>query len=635
MSLCRNTLSLILILLAGAASAATVTFDAWPLGRLYGSGTHMAGDLITMEQGVSCFAESYDSGSGPAFGTGQVYAANPNFGSGRSLGLNTIGMRFLFPQTSQETSIPFANFGGAMNLKVNNGQLWIFNDPLVMDEKTVAPGVTAYVTATDFGNVVVGVLTLDGPVQSVSVAGEELLLDDLEGRGVPAPDYAGDSGEACDIAVTYETQVLGTLWTNEGALLFTEAGIPVYAAAIQDGAGEVFESSQVVQTHDGVGTGNEARLTKSAHVFSPHDAGLTATRVSWVFHDYDGVVDLQVNRDVRYQGPALLLPANPAPGVSLSVATEFTPDGVKGRVTLNGPVEEVRIGGLRMDLDNVCFEFADGPILGTCDVSMDMQHLAPSTFWFPPDDQPGDVAFVKDGVEVRLAAYHHAGTDEFLTVSANNGLAGFDDGRVLYTQQSGVEFDLTALGGAAQFSVEYYASGGFENLQVNGATLWDLEMADMPAAVAPGVTLVNITEVQPSGSVKGKLVLTGDVQTVRLGGFALFLDNVCVLVHALHTDVADGAAPALLAGVGAFPNPFNPSTTVGFRLEAAARATVTIHDAAGRAVRNLADADLPAGEHALRWDGRDRIGATAAAGVYFARVTAGREVRVVKLALIK
>jgi len=135
--------------------------------------------------------------------------------------------------------------------------------------------------------------------------------------------------------------------------------------------------------------------------------------------------------------------------------------------------------------------------------------------------------------------------------------------------------------------------------------------------------------------VKGKLVLTGDVQTVRLGGFALFLDNVCVLVHALHTDVADGASPALLAGVGAFPNPFNPSTTVGFRLEAAARATVTIHDAAGRAVRTLADADLPAGEHALRWDGRDARGATAAAGVYFARVTAGREVRVVKLALLK
>lgn len=76
----------------------------------------------------------------------------------------------------------------------------------------------------------------------------------------------------------------------------------------------------------------------------------------------------------------------------------------------------------------------------------------------------------------------------------------------------------------------------------------------------------------------------------------------------------------------AAPNPFARATTLAFALPAAGRATLAIHDVAGRRVRVLADGELPAGPHAVRWDGRTDGGALAAPGVYLAvlETAAGR-----------
>jgi flagellar hook assembly protein FlgD len=52
------------------------------------------------------------------------------------------------------------------------------------------------------------------------------------------------------------------------------------------------------------------------------------------------------------------------------------------------------------------------------------------------------------------------------------------------------------------------------------------------------------------------------------------------------------------------------------------RVLVTVHDAAGRRVRTIAERVFPAGAAALRWDGLDDAGTRAAAGVYFVRAKA-------------
>ncbi|MDY0109355.1 MAG: FlgD immunoglobulin-like domain containing protein [Candidatus Krumholzibacteria bacterium] len=67
----------------------------------------------------------------------------------------------------------------------------------------------------------------------------------------------------------------------------------------------------------------------------------------------------------------------------------------------------------------------------------------------------------------------------------------------------------------------------------------------------------------------------------------------------------------------AYPNPFNPLTTIAFDLPRDARVRLRIHDVAGRLVRELVDADLTAGSHRIAWDGTDRAGSRQPSGVYF------------------
>ncbi|MGA9115276.1 MAG: choice-of-anchor D domain-containing protein [Bacteroidota bacterium] len=72
-----------------------------------------------------------------------------------------------------------------------------------------------------------------------------------------------------------------------------------------------------------------------------------------------------------------------------------------------------------------------------------------------------------------------------------------------------------------------------------------------------------------------------------------------------------------------YPNPFNPSTTISFRIPERADCTLGIFDLLGREVRSYAFERVPAGDHSLEWDGMDARGIVAASGVYFYRLRAG------------
>lgn len=78
------------------------------------------------------------------------------------------------------------------------------------------------------------------------------------------------------------------------------------------------------------------------------------------------------------------------------------------------------------------------------------------------------------------------------------------------------------------------------------------------------------------------------------------------------------------------PNPFNPTTSVAFRLDAAGIVRVTVTDIAGRVVRVLADRVYEPGRHTLAWDGTDDRGVVLGSGLYFVRAEAGGVVRTQK-----
>ena len=71
-----------------------------------------------------------------------------------------------------------------------------------------------------------------------------------------------------------------------------------------------------------------------------------------------------------------------------------------------------------------------------------------------------------------------------------------------------------------------------------------------------------------------------------------------------------------------YPNPFNPYTTILYDLPHDSRLTLVIYDILGRQVRTLVNKDKVAGYHSVLWNGKDRSGIPAAAGVYIYRINA-------------
>ena len=71
-----------------------------------------------------------------------------------------------------------------------------------------------------------------------------------------------------------------------------------------------------------------------------------------------------------------------------------------------------------------------------------------------------------------------------------------------------------------------------------------------------------------------------------------------------------------------YPNPFNPSTNIAFRLTEAGPVKLEVFDARGRLVRTLVDGHLDVENHVVTWYGRDSAGRQVASGVYLYRLTA-------------
>ena len=111
--------------------------------------------------------------------------------------------------------------------------------------------------------------------------------------------------------------------------------------------------------------------------------------------------------------------------------------------------------------------------------------------------------------------------------------------------------------------------------------------------------------------------------------------NVLQRAAAGPSAVGDETPDAALARVTSRPNPFNPSTEISFALAVPGTVKLEVFDVAGRLVRRLLDAELAAGPHSARWDGRDGGGGAVASGTYVARLQAGGRVQNLKLSLVR
>jgi hypothetical protein len=83
------------------------------------------------------------------------------------------------------------------------------------------------------------------------------------------------------------------------------------------------------------------------------------------------------------------------------------------------------------------------------------------------------------------------------------------------------------------------------------------------------------------------------------------------------------------------PNPFNPSTVIGFNVNAGGKVLLEIYDVRGRRIRRLMDDRLGAGKYQVTWDGKDDRGRALPSGVYLYRLEASGDRFTRKMLLAK
>lgn len=87
--------------------------------------------------------------------------------------------------------------------------------------------------------------------------------------------------------------------------------------------------------------------------------------------------------------------------------------------------------------------------------------------------------------------------------------------------------------------------------------------------------------------------------------------------------------------IGAYPNPFNISTSIEFSLETDENVTIKIYNLKGQYVRTIIDNRLfTEGKHRVIWDGKNSDGLDCPTGVYFYTFRTGKEVHSFKKMLL-
>jgi len=92
--------------------------------------------------------------------------------------------------------------------------------------------------------------------------------------------------------------------------------------------------------------------------------------------------------------------------------------------------------------------------------------------------------------------------------------------------------------------------------------------------------------------------------------------------------VNDGIQDYEFALYDAYPNPFNPSTTIGYEIPYSMSISLNIYDISGRLVRRLDNGIRNAGMHSIIWDGRDNFGNIVSNGLYIYRLDSDQNISI-------
>ena len=184
------------------------------------------------------------------------------------------------------------------------------------------------------------------------------------------------------------------------------------------------------------------------------------------------------------------------------------------------------------------------------------------------------------------------------------------------------------------FTVVGYAvvdtTGGVEEVDLiiihvdaNGDSLWTRHVAGLGFDFGMDLVEISTDEYLIAGGT------VTDFDTGNLEGWLVRFGDVVISV------AEKPATPTVFALNANYPNPFNPTTTIGFELPVAAVVTLTVYDILGKEIVRLENRLIGAGYHQATWNGRTSNGREAPTGIYFARLVTPTSTRTIKMVLLK
>ncbi|HNX01386.1 MAG TPA: FlgD immunoglobulin-like domain containing protein, partial [Candidatus Cloacimonadota bacterium] len=125
------------------------------------------------------------------------------------------------------------------------------------------------------------------------------------------------------------------------------------------------------------------------------------------------------------------------------------------------------------------------------------------------------------------------------------------------------------------------------------------------------------------------------LESVNLDASNEFFGPVTVHFGYNNNDTPNLELPTFTTLFAAYPNPFNPSTTLSFRMEKGGVANLNVYNVRGELIKHIFNGAIAAGTWRWTWDGTDMRGNSVASGVYYYRFDAGNCHKTNKMVLMK
>jgi hypothetical protein len=125
------------------------------------------------------------------------------------------------------------------------------------------------------------------------------------------------------------------------------------------------------------------------------------------------------------------------------------------------------------------------------------------------------------------------------------------------------------------------------------------------------------------------------LESIDLDGSNAMYGPVSLFFHVGDIDTPNPNIPNTTTLFSAYPNPFNPQTTIHYNMKDAGTARFVIVNSKGQLIKEFSFSQTQPGHFQFAWDGTDMYGRDVASGVYYYSMNCGKYTSTKKMILLK